>query len=259
MDLCDEGDAMNPSTRPAVDPPHDRSPVATEPPRTASAGRVAPLLRPLLSVLIALAACGGTIDTPPEPEPGAVVLHDNLMAFLQAPPPSWQPNPPVQPRLQLGFAFTGDYIVSDGQPWQGVKVSGGAPGTPLEITALAGRHKTAPPATWLDDRSQLVLGYGLLDDRPAELNFAFAGNLLIDGSSYPIVLGQGSDLLGDDWWLGVPASPDDGPPWTQDASGYLHTPDGKYVVCPKDGGYFGAHDNAFQVITPDLTVNCEEA
>ena len=36
-------------------------------------------------------------------------------------------------------------------------------------------------------------------------------------------------------------------------------PDGKYVICPKNGGYFGAHDNAFQVITPDLTVNCVEA
>jgi len=47
--------------------------------------------------------------------------------------------------------------------------------------------------------------------------------------------------------------------WTEDDKGYLHTPDNKYVICPKDGGYFGAHDNAFQVITPELTVNCEEA
>jgi hypothetical protein len=89
-------------------------------------------------------------------------------------------------------------------------------------------------------------------------NFAFAANLVINGSSYPIYLGQGSDLAGDDWWLGTPYLVD-GPSWTRDEKGCLHTPDGLYVLCPEDGGYFGADSHAFQVITADLTVNCEEA
>lgn len=188
-------------------------------------------------------------------DPGGVELHDNPMAFLQAPPPSFQNPPPPQPQLSFQFVYDGSYAISEGQPWQGVTSQGGTPGTPLEITAQAGRHKTTPPATWFNGQAQLLIGYALEDSRPAELNFAFAGDLVINGSSYPIVLGQGSDLLGlsDDWWFGAP------PGWTRDGNGYLHTPDGKYVVCQKNGGYFGAHDNAFQVITPDLTINCQEA
>jgi len=210
--------------------------------------------------LLLLAACGGSNEQDPTAtDPGEVVLRDNLMAFLQAPPPSWQTNPPVQPQLSFQFEYGGEYVVSQGQPWQGVTSQVVTPAPTLEVTAQAGRHKTVPPATWFNDNSQLLLGYGLEDDRPDELNFAFAGNLVINGSSYPVYLGQGSDLLGDDWWFGVPAPQGDEPPWTRDSSGYLHTPDGKYVVCPKNGGYFGAHDNAFQVITPDLTVNCVEA
>jgi len=138
--------------------------------------------------------------------------------------------------------------------------TGGTPSTALQVTAAAGRHKTVPPATWFNGNTLLLLGYALEDDTPSELNFAFAGNLVINGSSYPVYLGQGSDLLfTNDWWFGTPPPQGGEASWTRDSSGYLHTPDGKYVVRPKNGGYFGAHDNAFQVITPNLTVNCEEA
>jgi len=206
-----------------------------------------------------LAACGSSPEaSPPPTDPGEVVLHENLMAFLQAPPPPEVPDPPRQPSLTLSLVFADAFVISDGQPWQGVETSGGTPGSALEVTVLAGRHDTSPPADWFNERADLLLGYGVLDDRPSELNFAFAATLVIDGSPYPIYLGQGSDLAGDDWWLGTPFIVD-GPSWTRDANGYLHTPDGLYVLCPKDGGYFGSHSNAFQVITPDLTINCEEA
>lgn len=206
------------------------------------------------ALALLLTACGDATSSP-STEPGEVVLHDNVMAFVQATPPSFQTNPPPQPQLSFQFVYDDQYAISAGQPWQGVSSQGGTPGTPLEITVLAGRHKTTAPATWFNGLSQLLLGYALEDSRPAELNFALAGSLVIDGSSYPIALGQGSDLLGlsDDWWFGAP------PGWTRDSNGYLHTPDGKYVVCPKNGGFFGAHNNAFQIITPNLTINCAEA
>jgi hypothetical protein len=209
------------------------------------------------------AACGNSSESPSVPtdpgdDPGEVVLHENLMAFLQAPPPTWLTNPPAQPSLTMSLEYGDVYVISAGQPWQGVETSGGAPGSPLEVTALAGRDDTAPPADWFNERADLLLGYAVLDDTPSELNFAFAANLVINGSSYPIDLGQGSDLAGDDWWFGTPYIVG-GPAWTRDDEGYLHTPDGLYVICPKDGGYSGAHGNAFQVITPDLKINCEEA
>lgn len=207
---------------------------------------------------------GGSPDTPP----GGVEIHDNLMAFLQAPPPPFQTDPPAQPTLSLQFVYGGAYVVTAGQPWQGVTSEGGMPGSALEITAAAGRHKSTPPAAWFNHNTGLLIGYALEDDRPGELNFAFAGTLVIsalaDGvptrsTSYPIYLGQGSDLLGSDWWFGAPITQGNGPGWTITSEGYLVTPDGLYVVCQKNGGYFGASDNAFQVITFDLKENCVEA
>ena len=61
----------------------------------------------------------------------------------------------------------------------------------------------------------------MVDDRSSDDTASLLATV-IDGSSYPIALGQGSDLLGlsDDWWLGAP------PGWSRDANGYLHTPDG---------------------------------
>jgi hypothetical protein len=211
----------------------------------------------LAVVCLIVGACGDSDGSPDDP--GEVVLHDNLVAVLQAPPPSWQMPPPPQPTLEIQFVYSGEYIVSAGQPWQGVSSQGGTPAAPLEVTVMAGRHKTTPPATWFNQRSALLLGYGLEDSRPDELNFAFTGNLVINGTAYQVHFGQGSDLLGDDWWLGVPPPTPGQPAWTRVDGGYLLTPDGKYLVCPKNGGYLGAHDNAFQVIVPDLAVNCEEA
>lgn len=206
-----------------------------------------------------LAACGSSTGSPPPPgDPGDGVLELNQMAFLQAPPPTDLTNPPPQPSLTLSLEYTGAFVITDGQPWEGVETRGGTPGTVLEVRVLAGRDNTSPPAEWFNERADLLLGYGVLDDSPSKLEFAFSANLVINGSSYSIYLGQGADLAGDDWWLGTPFILD-GPSWTKDVNGYLHTPDGLYVLCPKDGGYFGAHSNAFQVITPELTINCEEA
>jgi hypothetical protein len=179
------------------------------------------------------------------------------MAILQAPPPSWQMPPPAQPTLTFQFDYDDEYIVSAGQPWGGV--SSGMPSSLLQITAAAGRHKSTPPAQWFNQRSALVLGYALEDSRPDELNFAFSGTLTINGTPYPIYLAQGSDLLGNDWWLGVPAGGPGQGAWAKTDAGYLLTPDGRYIVCPKNGGFYGSHNNAFQVIVPDLAVNCEEA
>jgi hypothetical protein len=209
----------------------------------------------LVAVLGLLAtACGDGSDD--GSEPGEVVLHDNLLAILQAPPPISQTNPPPQPSLTFQFEYSGQYSVSTGQPWEGVSTQPGMPPTVLDIIAMAGRHKTTPPATWFNDATLLRIGYALEDTRPEELFFAFSGNLVINGTPYQVYLGQGSSLFTDDWWLGVPNTE---PPWTLTAQGYLQTPDGKYIICQKNGGYYGAHDNAFQVITPELSINCEQA
>lgn len=211
------------------------------------------------------AGCGdssGSSDMPP----GEVEIHDNQVVFLQA-PPSFDTNPPPQPTLSFQFVYDGAYVITAGQPWQGVTSDGGMPGSVLDITAAAGRHESAPPATWFNQRTGLLIGYALEDDRPSELYFAFAGTLVInalaDGvptssTSYPIYLGQGSDLFGTDWWFGTPTAQGNPPWWTVTSEGYLVTPDGLYVVCKKNGGYYGARDNAFQIITYDLRDNCIE-
>ena len=77
------------------------------------------------------------------------------------------------------------------------------------------------PANWFDTQSTAAIG-GNADHNgnPSELNFAFAGSLSVDGVSYPVVIGQGSNAQGNNWWIG-------GQGWTAGADGVIVSPDGK--------------------------------
>jgi hypothetical protein len=63
------------------------------------------------------------------------------------------------------------------------------------------------------------------------------GTLTINGTSYPVTIGQGSDGVHNNWWIG-------GPNWTLHV-GYgvaVVTPDGKYLINPMDDSF-----NEFQI------------
>jgi len=64
---------------------------------------------------------------------------------------------------------------------------------------------------------------------PSELNFAITGTITIDGTGYPITIGQGSTGSSNNWWVG-------GPGWTIHSGVYANvvTPDGKYVFMPEE-------------------------
>ncbi len=69
---------------------------------------------------------------------------------------------------------------------------------------------------------------------PGDLNFAFNGNIVIEGNSYQVAVGQGSDGVHNNWWIG-------GIGWKAGTSGVC-TPDSKYYITDWD-----MSDNEFYV------------
>lgn len=105
--------------------------------------------------------------------------------------------------IKLNFVYANDYIVSDGQPFSGVKTS--SAGDTLTITIKAGRHGTARCADWFDSfvsgqYSRMIHTLGG-DNKPDKLNFAIKGTLTIDGEEFSICLGQGHHDSNNNWHL----------------------------------------------------------
>ncbi len=128
---------------------------------------------------------------------------------------------------QLAFDLTG-YSITSGQPWGGV--STGQPDQTWGIDAKAGRHGSSTPAEWFKSHASVAVctGYTCSSAWPSELNFAMTGTLTINGTSYPITIGQGSTALGvNNWWIG-------GPGWTihSGTDSNVVTPDGQYLFRP---------------------------
>ncbi len=171
----------------------------------------------------------------------AVTEHDNTVIFT-----AWPTNYPcgVVTGSQVSsivFYSTGDYSITDGQPWDGVTTNnitsqkGGVPTYQADV--FAGRKASQHPADFFNSRAGTV---NIGPCGPAglnTLNFALTGVLEIEGTDYPIVIGQvGLDNSNNCWFLGsnegefdyFEASYSDG--YTIYSCEYLTTPDGKYSI-----------------------------
>ncbi|MFN8125180.1 MAG: hypothetical protein U0R64_01520 [Candidatus Nanopelagicales bacterium] len=142
----------------------------------------------------------------------------------------------IESSESLSFTWDGGYSITAGQPWGGVTTGSGTPGggSGINVTADAGRSGSSEVADWFNARSTLAVGDDQgTDNSPEELNFAFSGTLSINGTDYPVVIGQGHSGANNNWWIGG-----QGTGWTASADGqtvassvlYLITPDGEYGI-----------------------------
>lgn len=165
----------------------------------------------------AMAATADTTATTPASSRQMVgtTMHANLVSIYPA---------DANSGLYEGLSFTpsGDYSISSGQPWGGVTTGTGAFDA-LQITAQAGRHDSSGPAEFFTQNTSAMIGGAAYGDTPSELNFAFTGTLTVDGNSYDLVVGQGSNMDGNNWWFG-------GEGWTQVGAGQINTPDDRYTL-----------------------------
>ncbi|CAG9297059.1 hypothetical protein [Celerinatantimonas diazotrophica] len=105
--------------------------------------------------------------------------------------------------IEISFTYGNDYIVSDGQPFDGVTTK--SANNELTITVKAGRHGTSRCADWFNSSvdgvySRMIHTLGG-DNKPKELNFAIKGVLVINGTSFNICLGQGHHDSNNNWHL----------------------------------------------------------
>lgn len=105
--------------------------------------------------------------------------------------------------LTISFTYGNDYIVSDGQPFDGVTTK--SVNELLTITVKAGRQGTSRCADWFNSSvdgaySRMIHTLGG-DNKPKHLNFAIKGELVINGTSFNICLGQGHHDSRNNWHL----------------------------------------------------------
>lgn len=137
----------------------------------------------------------------------------------------------------MEFTPSGAYSITSGQPWEGVSAQTTSSG--LSITAQAGRHDSSGPAQWFTQNSSAMVGGNSYSASPSELNFAFSGTLTLNGADYDVVIGQGSNGEGNNWWIG-------GEGWIQDGAGTIVSPDQNFVISDaSDSG--GVSENSFDV------------
>lgn len=171
----------------------------------------------------------------------AVTEHDNTVIFT-----AWPTDHPcgVVTGTQVStivFYSTGDYSITDGQPWDGVTTNnitsqkGGVPTYQADV--LAGRKASESPADFFNGRAGKVnigpCGPAGLDT----LNFALTGVLEIEGNDYPIVIGQvGVNTSSNCWYLGSSEGEFDYSEASYSSGSkvyqcnYLTTPDGNYSI-----------------------------
>jgi len=165
-------------------------------------------------MIVIIAGCKKN-ETTPEEEILDTTEHDNYVQLL---PESFSP--------AISYTYGGNHAITSGQPWGGVS-SGGYHGG-LQLDARAGRNGSSGPAEWF--RSNASNAVSIVTNKntiwPSELNFAFTGTLTINGSSYPVTLGQGHSGANNNWWIG-------GPGWVIPSStsyNQICTPDMKYLI-----------------------------
>ncbi len=144
------------------------------------------------------------------------------------------------------FQFSGNYSItsSEASSWGGVSYE---PITPLgntngggTVLVTANRSHSAPPAQFLQSNTTLAIctnstaggSSACRDQWPSDLNFAFTGTLIINGTnSYPVAIGQGNVSGVNNWWLGGPGFQI---PTVTDYD--MTTPDKKFAISRTNGG-----------------------
>jgi hypothetical protein len=126
--------------------------------------------------------------------------HSNQLTF------AYSTNTPGNEFSSVTFS-SNQYSITGGQPWGGVSTSYGddiqGAGS-MVITVQAGRKDTIAPAHFFAANADIFLGDDAMSSGlPSELNFAFTGVLTLNGDSYNIVIGQGSNAEGNNWWIGA--------------------------------------------------------
>lgn len=185
-----------------------------------------------------LAACGGSsessdaVETPPGAASG---VEGGSASGVATPSPvdeTTQDNEFIlEPKAGVStvtFTWSGDSVITDGQKFDGVK-----PGSDANsYIAVAGREASEYPADWFKRNSGVVAietdCFSDCEDRwPTELNFAFTGTITINGTEYPIVMGQGHQGSGDNnWWVGAGEG--------FSGKGTVVTPDSLYAIYASD-------------------------
>ncbi|MBL4706364.1 MAG: hypothetical protein JKY54_17685 [Flavobacteriales bacterium] len=132
----------------------------------------------------------------------------------------------------ITFDYGDLYSISDGQPWGEVETTSSKDGSKLTIDIGAGRHKTAPPATWYNevvgsDGDKMFHSQGG-DNVPSVLNFAIKGVLTINQDKFNVCLGQGQDGSYNNWHLASDKVSASHPHKSGDLGNYHLTPSGSY-------------------------------
>lgn len=154
----------------------------------------------------------------------------------------------------ISFTMTGKPHTGPKQPFGGANFTTEANGD-LAGSIKATLGTTDPVASWFNSTTEnsdpnsneygpkAELAYGSLDKTPSALSFAFQGNLTIDGTKYPINIGQGYSFpLTRNWWLGGAAGDPNSSTssqwsdWSVFSTTPFHkdlrmfTPDGQYMI-----------------------------
>ena len=145
--------------------------------------------------------------------------HDNWVFLTPVPG-----NPP----LAFGLA---DRSITSGQPWGGV--STGVQDQLWGINVKAGRHASSSVASWFHSHASAATCANWPSGCPVlavRSELRLHGELTINGTGYPVTIGQGSVWPHNNWWIG-------GPGWTMHSTildDAVVTPDGKYFFEPAD-------------------------
>ena len=180
---------------------------------------------------------------------GDTVQHDNYVSFTSA-------------MQSDGFYYFGginsasfapqDSTITSGQPWAGVSTSipyftpfnpQEKTGDLLELNAQAGRKDSSGPADWFNQQAPVFVslaGDSSHGTTINNLNFAFTGELTLNGTTYLVALGQGNEGGGSSpWWLGGQDFTVNYPPASlPETSPVLVTPDGQYYFQPMQSDVF---------------------
>ena len=119
----------------------------------------------------------------------------------------------------------------DGESWGGINPPTFSAGT-LTIDVYCDRKGSTDVLDWFCSPV-----YGVTDPGMTSMNFAFTGQLFINGTAYNVVIGQGDISSHNVWNMGGREAG-----FTQTSGGIIVTPDGRYSIA----GYSG-NDNNFLV------------
>jgi hypothetical protein len=154
-------------------------------------------LHPIASAPISRAALEAADLAPVQAGAVGTTLHKNYFYLYGATYPA--------PSVNISFAWTNGFLVTDGQPFNGVTVTNPSDATNgfVVIEVAAGRHPSEKVANAFNADAPINDGGdSWFADRPKELNFFITGTLTINNVAHPVIIGQGGDWTSNNWWVG---------------------------------------------------------